>query len=235
MNAIKPSISVIVPALNEEKSLEPTVNNILSALNDSFSDYEIIIFDDASRDKTAEIADRLATEDGKIKAVHNEKTMGFGYNYRRGVELAKYDYVSMIPADNEISAGSIKDIYNAVGKADIIIPYTLNYKVRPLLRQCLSCIFTKALNFLFNLKLNYYNGPVIHKRNLITSVKLSTNSFAFQAEALVKLIKSGYSFVQVGMHLNERKYGKSKALRTKNILGALKTVIKLIRDTSHFS
>ncbi len=153
--------------------------------------------------------------------------MGFGYNYRRGVELANFDYISMVPGDDEISAHSIKEMYGLVGTADIIIPYTLNYQIRPLARRCLSFLFTKTLNLLFNLKLNYYNGPVIHKREIIRSIALFTNSFAFQAEALIKLIRAGHSYVQVGMLLSERRHGKSKALRLKNILGVLKTIIAL--------
>lgn len=231
---MKPTISVIVPALNEEKNIAPTIENVLVAIGDRFSDYEIIVFDDCSSDRTGDIIEELAVTNKRIKVVHNKKTMGFGYNYRKGVEFANYDYISMIPGDNEISPDSIKDMYSAIGKADIVIPYTVNYWIRPLLRQYLSCIFTKTLNFLFNLRLNYYNGPVIHKRELIKSIGISTNSFAFQVEALVKLIKSGYSFIQVGMFLKERRHGKSKAFRFKNIIGVLKTIIILFLDVYLF-
>ena len=135
----------------------------------------------------------------------------------------------MIPGDNEISLDSIRAMYRKVlqEKADIVIPYTLNYWIRPFLRRFLSCTFTKSLNLLFNLKLNYYNGPVIYKRELIKSAGLTTNSFAFQAEALIKLIKSGYSFNEVGMYIEKRPFGKSKALRLRNLLGVLKTIFVL--------
>lgn len=231
---MKPTISVIVPALNEEKNISLAVEAICNAIDEKFKDYEIIIFDDCSKDRTGNIAEELATKNKKIKVIHNEKTMGFGYNYRKGVELSTYEYISMIPGDNEISSDSIKDMYSAIGKADMVVPYTVNYWVRPLPRQCLSYLFTKTLNFLFNLKLNYYNGPVIHKREIIKSISFSTNSFAFQVEALVKLIKSGHSFIQVGMYLVERRYGKSKAFRLKNIIGVLKTVVTLFLDVYLF-
>ncbi len=227
---MKPTISVIIPALNEENNITSTIENVLLTIGDKFSDYEIIVFNDCSSDRTGDIIEELAATNKKIKVINNKNTMGFGYNYRKGVELANYDYISMIPGDNEISLESINSMYSAIGKADMIIPYTVNFWVRPLMRQYLSRIFTKTLNFLFNLRLNYYNGPVIHKREIIKSVHLSTDSFAFQIEALVKLVKSGHSFIQVGMFLKEREYGKSKAFRFKNIIGVLKTVIILFLD-----
>lgn len=224
---MKPAISVIIPALNEEKNIASAIENVLSAIGNNFSDYEIIVFDDNSSDKTRDIVEKVTAKNKKIRLIHNEKTMGFGYNYRKGVELARLEYISMIPGDDEISADSIDEMYRAIGKADIVVPYTLNYRARPLLRRLISFTFTKTLNFIFNQKLNYYNGPVIHRRELIRSVALSTNSFAFQAEALVKLIKSGHSYKQVGMLLKERRYGRSKAFRIKNILGVLKTIVIL--------
>jgi len=227
---MKPTISVIIPALNEENNITSTIENVLLAIGDKFSDYEIIVFNDCSSDKTGDIIEELAATNKKIKVINNKNTMGFGYNYRKGVELSSYEYISMIPGDNEISPDSIKDIYSAIGKADIVVPYTVNYWIRPLLRQWISRLFTKTLNLLFNLRLNYYNGPVIHKREIIKSICITTNSFAFQVEALVKLIKSDHSFIQVGMFLKEKKYGKSKAFRIKNIIGVLKTVIILFLD-----
>jgi len=231
---MKPTISVIIPALNEEKNIASTIQNVLLGIGDKFNDYEIIVFNDCSTDRTGAIIEELATANKKIKVIHNEKTMGFGYNYRKGVELSRYDYISMIPGDNEISLDSIKEMYDAIGKADMVIPYTVNYWVRPIHRQFLSWFFTKILNFLFKLKLRYYNGPVIHKSEIIKSIQLSTNSFAFQAEALVKLIKSGRSFIQVEMFLNKKKYGKSKAFRLKNIIGVLRAVIVLFLDVYLF-
>ncbi len=221
------SVSVIIPAFNEEKNITPVVDNLLAALEGEFCDYELLIFDDCSTDKTKEIVDAIAAVNQKVKVIHNEKNMGFGYNYRKGIELARFDYVGMIPGDGEISAASIKKMYGLVGKAEIIIPYTVNRYIRPLSRRVISRLFTMVVNCLSGLNLEYYNGPVIHKRELIQSVGLTTDSFAFQAEALVKLLKAGHSFIEVGMFLEKRRYGRSSAFKLKNILGVLKTISML--------
>ncbi len=67
------SISVIIPAYNEEGNLKGAVDSVLAAVGDSFTDYEILIFDDGSQDGTGRLADEMAASDamGRIKVIHN--------------------------------------------------------------------------------------------------------------------------------------------------------------------
>lgn len=224
---MKPSISVIIPALNEEGNIAATVNEVLKAIDQRFQDYELLVFNDGSSDKTGEIADELTAKNGHLKVIHNSETMGLGYNYRKGVEIAKNDFVVMIPGDNEISGSSIEEMFKLVGTADIIIPYTVNTWVRPISRRIISRIFVMLMNLLFGLRLRYYNGPCIHKREIIQPMNINTSGFAYMAAILVRLLKSGHSFREVGMYLKEREYGSSKAFALKNIASVIKTVISL--------
>lgn len=224
---MKRTLSVIVPALNEEENIRSTVDTICAAIYHRFSDYEILVFDDASTDSTGVIADELSRQSEKVKVIHNNKTMGFGYNYRKGVELAKNDYIVMFPGDNEISGDSMSRMFALIGKADIIIPYTVNTNVRPLSRRIISRSFTTLINVLFNLRVRYYNGPVIHRKEMIRSIPMTTDGYAYQAEILTRLIRSGCSYVEVGMRLQEREHGTTKAFALKNIVSVLKTVINL--------
>ena len=223
----KVSISVIVPAYNEEKNLASAISTIKSALGDRFSSYEIIIIDDKSSDRTGLIADNLANHDKNIKAFHNPNNMGFGYNYRLGVKNATKDYVALVPGDNEILEVSIKAIFNLVGASDMVLAYHTNLEVRPPLRRFLSRVFTAILNFLFGNHIKYYNGPNVYKRELVNKVPISTNGFAFQVEILTRLLRSGHSYVEAGMKICERTHGSSKALYPKNVLSVLSTIARL--------
>ena len=145
------SISVIIPALNEENNIIPTVNSVLSILKDKFNEYEVIIFDDASKDNTLVKANELAGQNNRIKVVHNENTMGLGYNYSKGVKIAKNEYIIMVPGDNEIEPNSIKAMLEYIGKVDIITTYSVNSNIRPISRQITSKIFTGLMNFCLTL------------------------------------------------------------------------------------
>ena len=94
------SISVFIPALNEEKNLEPMVARLIEALTVTVEDYEIIIVDDGSSDGTGAVADGLAAENSAIRALHNSRNMGLGYCFAQGCREARKNFFVYIPGDN---------------------------------------------------------------------------------------------------------------------------------------
>lgn len=229
MKIKKESITILVPAYNEEKGLSGAVTSTDEIAKGMFRDYEIIIFDDCSEDKTGDIADELAKKLPKVRVVHNKKNRGLGYNYRKAIELATKQYFTMVTGENEILPDSFKKLLISTGKADIIIPYNINTEIRPFYRRIISTGFTILMNFLFGMHLKYYLGPVVHKTELLKKAKITTNSFAYQAEILVHLIKIGrHSYKEVGVY--NRKPEKTSMFKLKNLVGVGKTVITLFFD-----
>lgn len=221
------TLSVIIPALNEEKNLSAAVATVLEAIGQRFHDYEFLVFDDESTDGTRQIADELAARNGKIRVIHNPRNMGFGYNYLRGVQLARMEYVAMFPGDNEIPKEAVRITLDAVGSADIVVPYAVNPSVRSWFRRVVSRCFVLLINGLFGLRLRYFNGPCVLRRTLLLSVPMKTHGFAYMASILVRLIRSGHGYVEVAIPLQPREHGRSKAFRLRNILSVLGAIAAL--------
>lgn len=228
----KPTISIVIPAYNEEANLEPTVREVLEALGTRFSAYEIIIVNDGSKDQTARVADALAQENRSIKVIHNQVNMGFGASYRRGMMAAVCDYVGFLPSDDCVPSNCIAAMFEQVGEADIISHYTSNLEVRLPSRRIISRLYTTIMNKLFGLRLTYFNGPTIQRREVIQNVKITTDGFAFLSEIMVRLIRSGHSYIQIGTPIRDRQHGSSSALRPKNVISVLKTVGVLFWDVN---
>ena len=226
---MKLTISLIIPALNEEAGLEPTVNKVIQALGEKFIDYEILIVNDGSQDKTGEIAERLAANNYHIRVFHNPKNLGLGYNYRRGVGLATKDYIGWVPGDNDTTLASLENIFGAVGQEDIVVVY-IKSDIRGWIRQSVSKSFCTLLNLLFGLKLKYFNGPCVHKREILQRTKMTTNGFAFMAETLIRLIKAGHGYTEVGLDGQMRQGGKSKAFLFKNWIRVLTVIFRLFME-----
>lgn len=219
---------MIVPALNEQADLEHTVKIITTAIagNEDISDYEILIFDDGSQDQTGVIAERLARENKCIRAIHNPGTLGLGYSYREGVKLAKMDYVGWAPGKNSIPEETVIRMLAAIGQADIVLVYILS-ETRGYFRQIVSKFFTLIMNMLFGLRIRYFNGPCIHRRDLLTKTRMTTNGFAFMAEINIRLLKAGFSYVEVGLHNRDRTQGNSSAFVFRNFLRVVNLMMKL--------
>lgn len=219
-------LSIIVPAFNEEKNIDPTVRGLTNTFKrKNFEDYEILIFNDKSSDKTGVIADDLFREFKNIKVIHNETNKGLGYNYKTGVEIAKGDYVLMIPGDNETDLGSIDQMIDSVGRADIVMTYTTNMNIRSFFRRFVSRCFVRVLNLFFNLNLKYYNGVCMHRTDFARKALPSTFGFAYAAEMTIKLIKSGASYVEIPIKIKPT--DKTTAFKLKNILSVLMTIVNL--------
>jgi glycosyltransferase involved in cell wall biosynthesis len=224
------SLSVIVPALNEEKFLESTVETVLEAAQSHFNQYEIIIFNDGSTDNTGLVADKISKNNKCVKVIHNKKKMCIGGIYKQGIEMAKMDYIILVNGKNDIAVKELEKIFLLKGKADMIIPYALNKKQRPLKRRIVSGLFVALLNLFFDLNLKYYNHYVLHKRKIINSIKINTNSYAFQAEALIKLIKQGCSYKEVGVNDNFSNDIKTKAFGVRNIFGVANFFFRMSKE-----
>ncbi|MBS3113788.1 glycosyltransferase family 2 protein [Candidatus Woesearchaeota archaeon] len=230
------SISIIIPAYNEEKSLADAVKTINVVVRSIFKDYELLILEDGSSDRTGIIADNLAKKNAKIRAIHFGRNRGFGYAYRQGVYRSSKKYVMMVPGDNEILKKSIKDILKHTGEADIIIPYIINKEVRSITRRVISICFTTLLNILFGFHLKYYNGLVLYESSLVKKVKMTTDSFAFQAEILIRLLKKGYSYKEVPMYIKKPAEGhKTKVFKIKNLIGVISSITRLFFEINFAS
>jgi dolichol-phosphate mannosyltransferase len=223
------SVSFIVPALNEEKVVEQVVRDIHSNVNRLVQTNEIILVDDGSTDRTGQIMDSLAHELAHVRVLHNRPNIGLGASYQRGVAVARYDYVMMLCGDGGLPASSLPSIIEKVGTADIVVPFMTNLKsIKTPTRYFISRTYTHLLNLLAGHKLNYYNGLPVHKRGLLTPALMTSSGFGFQGEILVKLLKSGHTYVQVGV-LGSETTNKTSVFRLRNVASVTKTVLKLIK------
>ncbi|HEY7513089.1 MAG TPA: glycosyltransferase family 2 protein, partial [Vicinamibacteria bacterium] len=94
-----PSVSVVFPMFNEEDYVQRAVIAARTALEELGADFEIVIVNDGSTDRTGERAEALAREDPRLRVVHNERNRTLGGTLRRGYALATKDLVLYSDAD----------------------------------------------------------------------------------------------------------------------------------------
>ena len=220
------TLSVVVPAYNEMGNLENAVKDVVHALR-TFDDFEVIIVNDGSQDSTGEVADRLAATIDRIRVIHHEGNRGFSASYQTGLANARMAYFTFVPGDHEVALESVEGIFDAVGRADLVVPYHGTPWNRAWHRRVLTWICTTQLNVLFSRHLHYYQGPTVYPTALARVLPNHTSGFFFATEMLVNALLMGYSWIEVPLTHHERTYGRSKAVKTSNIVNAQLTILRL--------
>lgn len=166
-----PLISVIIPVYKCEKYLENCVNSIL---NQTFSDFEIILVDDGSPDNCGEICDALAQNNNKVTVLHQEN-QGQAAARNNGVKIARGEWLHFIDADDTIHPQMLAALYDAVNKNNVklamcsaiqgeLIPDSFNSPEETVF-QALEMSEDNILNLCKNEKYYYWVvwGKLIHK------------------------------------------------------------------------
>lgn len=226
----KPSISIFIPALNEEKYLEKSLQMIFNAIGDRFADYEILLFNDGSNDRTGTIAERMATDNKHMRVFHNPERMGVGRNYFRAIAEARMEYFTWTTGDavTIYLTEDLMRLFDAVGTADIVVYYNLS-DARPFFRRLLSHGYPMVMNLLFGLHLRYYHGINVYKTAWMKIARVKTKGVVSIAEMLIRAIRSGQTYIEVG--INNRDDGKnSKQVDISNFIEVGKNVLSLWWD-----
>jgi glycosyltransferase involved in cell wall biosynthesis len=226
-------ISFIVPSYNEEKRIHLTLKQILKSIKTTqLKNCEIIVIDDFSTDKTYKILKNIKkNKKFKIlKIIKNQSNLGFGGSVKIGFKKASKPYIMMLPGDNAHKSKEISKMINflKINKIDMVSTYYLNSKDRNFFRNIFTKSYTPLLNFIFGLKLKYYNGLSIIKRDKLKKINIETDAHCWQVELWVKLKNlKCFTYEFVPTYLTETK-DKTKVFNLNNSLKVINTIIKLI-------
>ena len=202
-------ISIVITAYNEENSILPAFLDIKKALIDLKLNYEIIIVNDSSKDKTQFEIDKITSSNKKVVSILNQYNCGPGKSFTNGVNKAKGDFVIWMPADTEVKSMEYLKNIKLFKDYDLISFYHINPRSRSFLRYIIASTFTKILNLSFKTNLKYFNGPTAIRKDIYLQFTPRSNRFFFAAECKVKTIKKGYSNIQVPIKLEENKQDRS--------------------------
>ena len=232
-------LSVFLPAFNEEKMLAKITKNVDEILRKTAADYEIIIINDGSRDKTGEIADKLASQNKKIRVIHHRLNRGYGAAVKSGLYAARFPWVVLIDADGQFDFKEIDKLLKRQKEtgADIVAGYYLKRSVS-FIRILGSKVAWESPIFLTTgLKMRDIDCgfKLISKKVIDKIPKLESERGPFiTTEFLLKTKRAGFKIVEVGVHHSpDETEGGSTGASLKVILSAYKDLFRfLIKDNA---
>lgn len=232
----RPSISLLLPAWNEEDYVERTVARALPVLQRVTSDFEIVIVDDASTDKTFEICQRLQAQHPQIQLKRHEKNLKLGGALRTGFSATTKDIVVYSDMDLPWDLNELERALHLMAylEADMICAFRLDRTSEGLKRILYSFGYNLLIRTLFNVQVKDINFSfkVIHRRVLEAIELRSTGSF-IDAEMVVKAIRLGFKMFQMGVDYFPRTRGVSTLAAPSVIFKMVRELMSLYSQTKH--
>jgi glycosyltransferase involved in cell wall biosynthesis len=223
------SLTIFFPAYNEEENVERVTQAALQAASDITDDFEIIIVNDGSSDRTGELADALAAAHPQVRAVHNSPNLGYGGALQRGFREARKDWVFYTDGDGQFDFAEIPNALALLKDYDIVSAYRLDRK-DSLIRKLNAWAWTALVNLLFGIKLKDIDCAFkIYPRSFIQRIEMRSMGALIDTEMLAKARRLGYSIGQVGVHHYPRTAGEQSGANIRVILRAFKELFQLRR------
>jgi len=222
------SLTVFFPCYNEEANVERMTASALAAAPRVADDYEVIIVNDGSADRTGEIADRLAAaHSGLVRAVHNKPNRGYGGALQRGFREASKEWIFYTDGDGQFDINEMDKLIPLLERYDIVSGYRLDRR-DPMIRKLNAACWGALVRFLFRLKIRDIDGAFkIYPRRFIESVELLSEGALIDTEMLARAQRAGYRIGQVGVHHYPRTAGEQTGANLRVIIRAFAELLRL--------
>ncbi len=214
---------------NEEENIEAALAWAVDALECHSGGWEVIVVDDASTDRSPEIAARAAAVDPRIRVIRHEVNRKLGGSLKTGFAAARNDLVLYMDADMPFDPDEIGRAIRALELtgADVIAGYRLDRTLEGWLRTVYSYLYNFLIGVLFGFPHRDINFSFkLVRREVLEAVELRSEGSLIDAELIVKAKNLGFVIQQLGLDYFTRTRGRS-TLSSPAVIG--KILVELVR------
>jgi glycosyltransferase involved in cell wall biosynthesis len=221
-----PRLSFFFPAHNEEANIEALVAEALETLPSLAETFEIIAVDDGSKDRTGELADRLAAEHPDVvRVVHHNPNRGYGGALRSGFEAARYELLAFTDGDRQFRIADLGRLTARMAEADhpdVVVGYRIK-RADPFVRIAYARTYKLANRIFFGLQVTDVDCACkLFRREALDGVRVESGGAFFSAELLNKIRQAGRSIAEVGVPHYPRTAGSPTGAKPSVIWRAVK-------------
>ncbi len=225
------SLSIFFPAYNEEANIRETVEKTIRVVGESpwVSDYEIIIVNDGSSDRTRQTAEQLAQAHPNVRLINHDTNKGYGAALLSGMQAATKEYVFFTDADLQFDILELQNLLVHVPDYEVVIGYRAPRR-DPLMRLLNAKVWNALNRALFGLRVTDIDCAFkLFKRKLIERLPLRSRGAMISAELLIRLKRSAVRIKEIPVTHLPRKSGSPTGAKPSVIIKALREMVSLYR------
>lgn len=217
-----------MPVLNEEQSVEAAVLRVRSVLERVADEFEIVVMNDGSTDRTGSIAERLARADARIRVVHNECNLNYGITLQRGIREARCEWIVHDGADLPLAPEDFPKFIACFDAADVIVARRTSLPGFTRWRQVTSGVYRRMVHGLFSSSVADMNFTQFFRRDYAQSVRFATTSPSVATpELILRAERTGKRVIEIAVDFQRREAGTHHFGKLKDITWTALDLLRL--------
>jgi glycosyltransferase involved in cell wall biosynthesis len=225
------SVSVVLPAYNEQEVIEPTVRHVAEVMTSLVSDFEIVVTNDGSKDQTGEILAELQRDRSlHLRVVTHERNQGYGAALASGFDAAESSLIFMTDGDKQFDVTELAGFIPAMDpETDLVIGWRRK-RADPFMRLVNAWGWKQLVNGLFGYTARDVDCAFkLFRREVWKSVVVHARGATFSAEFLIKARRLGFQVVELPVSHFPRTAGSATGARPAVIVRAFRELFTLWR------
>jgi glycosyltransferase involved in cell wall biosynthesis len=216
------SVSAILPAHNEEAAIAGTVTSVLQALAGWMPEFEVIVVNDGSQDRTGQILDELAARNPRLRVIHHALNQGYGAALVSGFEASCKDFVFFMDSDGQFDIRDLERFFPYLERYDAVLGYRIR-RQDTWMRKLNAWGWKMLVRAVFGVQVRDVDCAFkIYSGTFFREHHLETRGAMINTEILYKFKRAGYTYTELGVHHLPRHGGKATGAKPIVILRAFR-------------
>ncbi len=222
-------LSLCLPCFNEEQVIGDVLRGAIAILPEFLDEFEIVVVDDGSSDRTAEIVESFADKDDRIRLMRHERNRGYGAAVASGLRAARGEWICFTDGDGQFSLLDLPQLLVAAQGADVVLGYR-HRRADNFVRRFNALSWKTLINCVLGVRVRDLDCAFkLFPRWVVESLELTAEGACISAEIIAQCVRGGLSVCEVPVNHFSRAAGKATGANVRVIAKAFRELPTLWR------
>jgi glycosyltransferase involved in cell wall biosynthesis len=216
------SLSIILPAHNEEVAIGETIRSVCDAVSAWTQDFEIVVVNDGSTDRTRAIVESFVSDDARIRLINHAHNQGYGVALVSGFAAITKELAFFMDSDGQFDIHDLERFFPLIDTYDAVLGYRMQ-RQDAWMRKLNAWGWKMLVRLVFGLRVRDIDCAFkLYRSAFFRSYQLETRGAMINTEILYKFTQAGYTYTEVGVHHLPRRGGRATGARPAVIMRAFR-------------